>query len=290
MSLIIYHNPSCATSRKVLGLIRAAGIEPEIKLYLKEPLSRKGLTDLLARLKVRPRAILRRRGTPYDELGLGDAALPDSALIEAMIAHPILIERPIVVTETDALLCRPPERVLDVLPGLKQAEPAKIADKSETRKTGKAANGQRAPAKAQKTHLFRASLDKRHYREFEIASTNKLDHLAEAIVSAFGFDFDHAFGFYSDLSDYVYHSEIKYELFADLGDADSDSRSVKKTKIADAFPAPGTKMTFLFDYGDEWLFLIEMIGEGRKEAGEKYPRIVKSVGKAPKQYPEEDES
>lgn len=116
MSLVIYHNPSCATSRKVLGFIRAAGIEPSIHLYLKEPLSKAALTELLARMKIKPRALLRRRGTPYDALGLGDAGLSDAALIDAMVKHPILIERPIVASETTALLCRPPERVYEMLP------------------------------------------------------------------------------------------------------------------------------------------------------------------------------
>jgi len=116
MSLVIYHNPSCATSRKVLGFIREAGVEPLIIPYLKEPPSRTVLVDLLARMKLRPRAILRRRGGPFDELGLGDEGLSDAALIDAMVKHPILIERPIVATETAAILCRPPERVYDLLP------------------------------------------------------------------------------------------------------------------------------------------------------------------------------
>ncbi len=123
MALVIYHNPSCATSRKVLGFIREAGIEPVIVPYLKEPLTKAGLTDLLARLKLKPREILRRRGTPFDELGLGDASLSDAALIDAMVKHPILIERPIVATETRAVLCRPPERVYDLLPAAAKAKP-----------------------------------------------------------------------------------------------------------------------------------------------------------------------
>lgn len=282
MSLVIYHNPSCGTSRKVLGLIRAAGIEPEIVRYLDTSLSKKALTDLLGRLKLRPRDILRRRGTPYDDLGLGDKALPDSALIDAMVANPILIERPIVVGETGALLCRPPERVLELLPATTKPDSTnRIGTEVVEKPTRK--------GPARKTHVFRASLDKKHYRDFEIPGNDKLDSLAEAIVTAFGFNFDHAYGFYSDLGDHVYHSEVKYELFADMGDADADSRSVKKTKIAEAFPTLATKMTFLFDYGDEWLFLIEMIGEGLQEPKQKYPKLIKSVGKAPEQYPEEGE-
>jgi arsenate reductase len=115
MSVTIYHNPSCATSRKVLGLIRDAGIEPDIILYLKTPPSKLELTELLKRLNLRPRDILRRRGTPYDELGLEDRGLSDSELVDAMVAHPILIERPIVITAEGAALCRPPERVLEIL-------------------------------------------------------------------------------------------------------------------------------------------------------------------------------
>ena len=111
MSITIYHNPSCGTSRKVLGFLREAGIEPAIILYLKEPPTKAALTDLLKQMKMKPRELLRRRGTPYDELGLGDDTLTDATLIDAMIAHPILIERPIVVSEKGAVLCRPPERV-----------------------------------------------------------------------------------------------------------------------------------------------------------------------------------
>jgi arsenate reductase (glutaredoxin) len=119
MSVTIYHNPSCATSRKVLGFLREAGVEPKIILYLKEPPTKTELADLLKRLKITPRALLRRRGTPYDELGLSDTSLSDAALIDAMVTQPILIERPIVVSETGAVLCRPPEKVYDVLPGKK---------------------------------------------------------------------------------------------------------------------------------------------------------------------------
>lgn len=123
MALTIYHNPACATSRKVLGFIREAGIEPLIAPYLKEPPTKAVLTDLLARLQLKPRAILRRRGTPFDELGLGDESLTDAALIDAMVKHPILIERPIVATETKAVLCRPPERVYELLPAAGKEKP-----------------------------------------------------------------------------------------------------------------------------------------------------------------------
>jgi arsenate reductase len=152
MSLAIYHNPSCATSRKVLGMIRAAGIEPEIILYLKTPPSRKEIQDLLGRMNLPPRAILRRRGTPYDELGLGDEKLSDSQLIEAMAARPILIERPIVVTRTIALLCRPPDRVNEILASLGQRETAKpAADEPTTEKTTAKKMPKAGPAKSPKT-------------------------------------------------------------------------------------------------------------------------------------------
>ena len=98
---------------------------------------------------------------------------------------------------------------------------------------------------------------------------------------------DHAFGFYSKLTGHVFDSPVKYELFADMGE--SDARSVKRTRIAEAFPAVGTKMTFHFDYGDDWQFRVEAIGQNRKERGGKYPRLLKTVGEAPEQYPDPDD-
>jgi len=116
MSITVYHNPACGTSRNVLGLIRDSGEEPRIIEYLKTPLSRDELATLIDRMGIPVRDVLRRKGTPYDELGLGNPALSDDALIDAMIAHPILIDRPIVVTDTAVKLCRPSETVLDILP------------------------------------------------------------------------------------------------------------------------------------------------------------------------------
>jgi arsenate reductase len=113
--VVIYHNPACATSRKVLGMIRGAGIEPRVVEYLKTPPNREELLDLLRRMGMTPRQLLRRRGTPYGELGLDDPARSDEALIDAIMAHPILMERPVVVGPGGVRLCRPPERVLDVL-------------------------------------------------------------------------------------------------------------------------------------------------------------------------------
>jgi arsenate reductase (glutaredoxin) len=115
-NVVIYHNPSCSTSRKVLGMLREAGTEPRIIEYLKTPPSRTELVDLLRRMEMAPRALLRRRGTPYDSLGLADPAKSDDALIDAMLAEPILIERPIVVGPRGVRLCRPAERVYEVLP------------------------------------------------------------------------------------------------------------------------------------------------------------------------------
>ncbi|HVY18127.1 MAG TPA: arsenate reductase (glutaredoxin) [Rhodopila sp.] len=112
---VIYHNPNCGTSRKVLGMLRESGTEPRVIEYLKTPPDRAGLIDLLHRIGMTPRQILRRRGTPYDELGLDDASLPDDALIDAILAHPILMERPIVVSPKGARLCRPAELVKELL-------------------------------------------------------------------------------------------------------------------------------------------------------------------------------
>lgn len=112
----IYHNPQCGTSRNVLALIRHAGIEPEIVDYLRTPPDRATLLALLSLLRMTPRQLLRRKGTPFEALGLDDATLTDDALIEAMLAHPILIERPIVVSPKGTRLCRPSETVLDLLP------------------------------------------------------------------------------------------------------------------------------------------------------------------------------
>jgi arsenate reductase (glutaredoxin) len=111
----IYHNPSCGTSRNVLALIRNAGVEPRVIEYLKSPPDRATLESLLERMNMKPRALLREKGTPYAELGLADEALSDAQLIDAMLAHPVLINRPIVVTPRGVKLCRPSEVVLDIL-------------------------------------------------------------------------------------------------------------------------------------------------------------------------------
>lgn len=112
----IYHNPACGTSRNVLALIRNAGVEPTIIEYLKNPPDRATLETLMQRMGIRPRELLREKGTPYAELGLGARHFTDAQLIEQMLAHPILINRPIVVTPWGVKLCRPSEVVLDILP------------------------------------------------------------------------------------------------------------------------------------------------------------------------------
>jgi arsenate reductase (glutaredoxin) len=118
----IYHNPACGTSRNVLGLIRNSGVEPTVIEYLKTPLSRDELVDLIGRMAIPVRDLLRRKGTPYDELGLDDPHWTDDALIDQMLAHPILINRPIVVTPLGIKLCRPSEEVLDILPDPQRGE------------------------------------------------------------------------------------------------------------------------------------------------------------------------
>ena len=114
--VIIYHNPECGTSRNTLGLIRNAGIEPHVIEYLKCPPSRAMLQALIARMGVSVRDVVRVKGTPYHDLGLDDPAVTDDQLLDAMMAHPILINRPIVVTPLGVKLCRPSEIVLDLLP------------------------------------------------------------------------------------------------------------------------------------------------------------------------------
>lgn len=112
---VIYHNPSCGTSRNVLALLRNTGEEPEIIEYLKTPPTREKLAQLINAMGIPARGLLREKDTPFEELGLGDLALTDDHLINAMIAYPILINRPIVVTETAVKLCRPSETVLGIL-------------------------------------------------------------------------------------------------------------------------------------------------------------------------------
>jgi arsenate reductase len=115
VDVIIYHNPNCGTSRNTLAMIRNSGVEPHVIEYLKTPPSRAMLEQLVARMGITVRALLREKGTPYVELGLGDSNLTDDQLFDAMLAHPILINRPIVVSPKGVKLCRPSEEVLDLL-------------------------------------------------------------------------------------------------------------------------------------------------------------------------------
>jgi arsenate reductase (glutaredoxin) len=120
--VIIYHNPECGTSRNTLGLIRNAGIEPHVIEYLKTPPSRVMLKQLIERMGVSVRDVIRVKGTPYHQLGLDDPNLSDDQLLDAMMAHPILINRPIVVTARGVKLSRPSEMVLDLLPAPQRGE------------------------------------------------------------------------------------------------------------------------------------------------------------------------
>jgi arsenate reductase len=115
VSVTIYHNPACGTSRSALAMIRQSGEQPEVVEYLKTPPGRARLVELIAALGITPRQLLRQKGTPYTELGLADPKWNDDQLIDFMLEHPILINRPIVVTPKGARLCRPSERVLDLL-------------------------------------------------------------------------------------------------------------------------------------------------------------------------------
>src|ERR1700730_17253061 len=139
------------------------------------------------------------------------------------------------------------------------------------------------------TLIIRAALEGKAsiYRDVEIEGSKSLYRLAEAILSAFGFDFYHAFCFYSGLTPAtMMHTDPRYELFVDMGDADPGVLSVKKTKVAQAFPAIGHAMLFLFDYGDEWHFRVTLTGTAKKLAKVRYPRVVAARGEAPEQYPD----
>ena len=119
-SIIIYHNPACGTSRNTLALIRNSGVEPAIIHYLETPPSRETLVALIAAMEMPVRDLLRKNVPPFEELGLTEERFSDDELIDAMLAHPILINRPIVVTPLDTMLCRPSEMVLDILPSPQQ--------------------------------------------------------------------------------------------------------------------------------------------------------------------------
>lgn len=145
-----------------------------------------------------------------------------------------------------------------------------------------------------KTHIFKTNLfrNKKIIREIEVLENLNLYKLAETIVNVYGFDFDHAFGFFSTIGERYFDSERKYEFFTDMEDEGIEptgAASVKKTKISEVWKNIGDKMLFLFDYGDNWLFVVELIGFGAAEPKTKYPRVTKKVGQAPEQYPEVEE-
>ena len=147
---------------------------------------------------------------------------------------------------------------------------------------------QAKPSDSSGTLIFRATLPGRPsvYRDIEVDARKSLYDLAVVIVRSFGFDFDHAFGFYSGKTGPTLMRALpKYELFVDMGEATEGALSVKGTKIAAAFPRIGHTMTFLFDYGDDWQFKVELRGEGQRAAGRRYPRTLAKHGKAPEQYP-----
>jgi hypothetical protein len=142
------------------------------------------------------------------------------------------------------------------------------------------------------TFVLRAALEGEPsiYRDIEIEPSKSLYVLARSIVKAFGFDFDHAFGFYSGLTPArLMKAYPRYELFADMGDADAGVLGVKKTVISQAFPALGHTMVFLFDYGDEWHFRVKLKATGTKLAKVRYPRVIETRGDAPPQYPDTDD-
>ena len=142
------------------------------------------------------------------------------------------------------------------------------------------------------TFILRAGLDGKMsiYRDIEIEPSKSLYRLAEAIVTAFGFDFDHAFGFYSGLKPATLMSTFpRYELFADMGDAAPGVGGVKKTRISQAFAEIGHTMMFLFDYGDDWHFRVSLKAKGTKLAKVRYQRVVATRGDAPPQYPDPDD-
>lgn len=143
-----------------------------------------------------------------------------------------------------------------------------------------------------KTYIFKTNLlrDKKIIREIEVPENINLYKLAEAIIASYDFNFDHAFGFFSKIAENRYFdSDKKYELFTDLKDEGIEptgAESVKKTKISDVWKKVGDKMLFLFDYGDNWQFVVELIRFGAAEPKTKYPRVIKKLSQAPEQYPE----
>ena len=138
--ITIYHNPQCGTSRNTLALIRNSGVEPRVVLYLENPPSRVELSGLITRMGITARELLRTNTEPYEQLGLDNPAISDDELLDAMLAYPILINRPIVVTPNGTALCRPSERVLDILPDGQRGEFTKEDGEKEIDKDGNRVN------------------------------------------------------------------------------------------------------------------------------------------------------
>jgi len=137
--------------------------------------------------------------------------------------------------------------------------------------------------------VFRVSLGPETFRDIEIADDVTLYQLAAAIVAAYDFDFDHAFGFYSKLTGNFLKSPRQYELFADMGEADAGVEGVERTPATEAFARVGSKMLFLFDYGDEWLFQVKLLKRAPRKSKLRQPRLLLSMGEAPVQYPSYDD-
>lgn len=160
-----------------------------------------------------------------------------------------------------------------------------------TRKKAPQPAGKPASAKTQ-TRIFRVALQARRsiWREVEVRPQHSLYQLAEVAVAAFDFHLDHAFGFYPVSGPAMYRATPRYELFTDLGEpTDPGAFGVEKVSVASAFPEVGKRMTLLFDYGDEWLFDVELTGIGQAEPRARYPRFLRQRGKAPAQYPSFDD-
>jgi len=140
----------------------------------------------------------------------------------------------------------------------------------------------------EQVYIFKVSVEKSVHRTIELKGSTSLYDFAEEIISAFDFEFDHAFGFYDNIND-LYESNAKYTLFYDsIKPVNPGEKSVKKSYVYEVFE-PGKKMAFLFDYGDDWIFLVECLGVADQEAGKKYPIVTGKKGKAPEQYPDYDD-
>jgi hypothetical protein len=171
-------------------------------------------------------------------------------------------------------------------------KPKQAPPKASSAAAAKKLKADTAVAAKNATCVFRVAQSKRRsiWREIEVRPEHSLYQLAEAIMLAFGFDFDHAFGFYPEAGPRMYRANPRYELFTDLGEpTDEHALGVKKVSVATVFPEVGKRMALLFDYGDEWWFVVELTGIGQTEPDIRYPRLLRQRGEAPVQYPEPDD-